>query len=135
MNAIKSTVQQMDTVQKLRAVLLSFIILSFVCVVSISGVYVINRNMDKIGLWVISYVILSMYVLLRANTTTEFEEEYLILTIMTFMLWKDEKDEYFWTFMTVILSVNIILIGFVKIAKHFPPAREKLISRTYEQIL
>lgn len=121
----------MDTVQKLRAVLLSFMILSFICLISISGVYVINRNMEKIGLWVISYVILSMYILLRASTSSEFEEEYLILTIMTYMLWKDEQDEYFWMFMTVILSVSIILIGFVKIAKHFPPSREKLISSSH----
>jgi hypothetical protein len=122
----------MDTVQKLRAVLLSFMILSFICLISMVGVYVVNQTMEKIGLWVISYILLSMYILLRASTYSDCEEEYLILTIMAYMLWKDEQDEYFWTFMTVILSISILLIGLVKYAKYI---KERTILTLNEDII
>jgi len=107
----------MNITKKIRGVLQLSIILSTICLLSITGVYVVNQEMNKIGLWVIAYLILSIYILFRYNV--EWEEEFLILTIMTCLFWKDEQDNYFRIFVIVILSVHIILIGLIKLSKYF----------------
>ena len=103
----------MNLITNLRGILNIFGFFSVIYITSVCGVFIINQEMHKIGLWNIAYIILCCYIFIFNSPNNE--EHFLILKIMSFiLLYNDTLALFYKLVMTIILSIMLFFIFVIK---------------------